>query len=135
MKKFELRQDTIEVKWKERNIIKKGVTLNQADSEPTIIKKFDYLDEALQELKSYKSSINELSGYFVITEYYVQENEYDEEGELLNMQDIAGISEMEISLTEKPSYKVVKTFDNMKDAEAALDDCISKGREAFLSYI
>lgn len=80
MKKYELKSATAEIrKW---NQIKEGCTLD--DSEPQLIKSFDDKEEALEELKKYETSVRALSDaigtYYLVEEYYVEENEYDEEG-------------------------------------------------------
>lgn len=102
MKKFELRENTREVKYKDRKEIKEGCTLYQADQYPKIINSFDSKEEALEELKSYKTEIYELSlvvgTYYSVTEYYVEENEYDEAGEWLNGGDIMSFPKSKLDL-------------------------------------
>lgn len=98
MKKFELFKNTVEINWREKDRIEEGCTMDQGDCDPEIIKSFDNKDEALEALKKYKSDIRELSGnlgkYYEITEYYIQENIYDEEGTFIEGGDIWEFSEM-----------------------------------------
>lgn len=128
MKKYELRKNSIEIKWKDRKNIKPGITTEE--DYPEIIKIFDNEEDAVAELKKYETSISityAYSGlkYLLVEEYYVEINEYDEEDEWINGCDIVDYSKMEIELVEKRSRepdKVIATFDNMRDAENALLD-------------
>ncbi|WP_420285507.1 hypothetical protein ACN08A_04515 [Enterococcus cecorum] len=73
---IELRMAVAEVK---KNEIHKGVTQEQNDMCPTIIKEFDNLEDALAELKNYQSSVYDLGhGKFEVTEYYIEVSRYDE---------------------------------------------------------
>lgn len=98
MKKYELRKNTREISYKERNEITEGCTLNQMDQEPEIIESFDSKEEALKKLENKESEICQLSGgagaYYSVTEYYVEENEYDEDGEWVEGGDVYGFSKM-----------------------------------------
>lgn len=99
MKKYEIKQNTREISYKKRAEIKSGCTLEQDNQEPVIIKTFDNKEEALQALKEYKTDIRELRSstgtYYDVTEYYVEENEYDEDGEWINGGDVWEFSEIE----------------------------------------
>lgn len=79
--------------------IKRGCTLEQDNQEPEIIQPFADKEEALEELKKYKSEVIKLSGgagtYYSVTEYYVEENEYDEDGEWISGGDVWEFAEME----------------------------------------
>jgi len=98
MKKFDLTKQTIEVLYKNKDQIKPGVVFDRNDLFPEIIMSFEDKDAALTELKKYKSKILELSGslgtYYSVTEYYVQENTYDEDGKLFEESDVWEFSEM-----------------------------------------
>ena len=98
MKRFELMKNDIEINWRDKAKITEGCTLDQGDCDPELIKSFDNKDEALEELKNYKTDIRELSGnlgkYYEITEYYIQENYYDEDGNFVEGGDIWEFSEM-----------------------------------------
>lgn len=84
MKKYELMKNDIEINRRDKDRIAPGCTLDQGDCDPELIKSFDSKEEALEELKKYKSDIRELKGrlgtYYQVTEYYVEENTYDEDG-------------------------------------------------------
>jgi hypothetical protein len=92
--------------------------------EPETIKSFDTLEDAKEELKKYQTSIRELNNgmtYFLIEEYMVEENEYDEDGEWTAGGDVWAITPMYIEINEKPSYETVATFDNYAEAEAYIN--------------
>lgn len=135
--KYEIRKNTREISYKNRMEIKQGCTLEQDNQVPEIIKSFDDKDEALNELKSYKSDIRKLSGilgtYYAVTEYYVEENEYDEDGEWASGGDAWEFSEMKIELVEKPSYDTLGVYLDMESAENALNS-YSGENEAYLSF-
>ena len=118
MKKFEIVMRRAEISWKNRKSIKEGCTMDY--QEPETIKSFDTLEDAKEELKKYQTSIRELNNgmtYFLIEEYMVEENEYDEDGEWTAGGDVWAITPMYIEINEKPSYETVATFDNYAEAE------------------
>ncbi len=100
MKKCELFKNTVEINWRDKGKIVEGCTIGQGDCDPELLASFDNKDEALEALKKYKSNIRELSGnlgkYYEITEYYIQENIYDEEGTFIEGGDIWEFSQMPI---------------------------------------
>lgn len=102
MMRYELRKNTIEIRWKNRDKIMAGCTLEKDDSNPEIIEIFEDKEMDLQELKKYKSEVVELSGgagiYYSVTEYYIEENEYDEDGEWVSGGDIWDFSEMDFKI-------------------------------------
>ena len=59
--------------------IYEGITQEQNDMCPTIIKAFDNLEDALAELENYQSSVYDLrNGKYEVTEYYIEVSRYDE---------------------------------------------------------
>ena len=137
MKKFELKANTIEVKYSIRDEIKEGITTTEDDRDDKVIASFDNLEDAKAELSKYDSSIRELSGgagkYYEVREYYIEENIYDDDGEWIDGGDIWDFSKFKIELVEKPSYNVIATFDNMKAAEAAYNN-YNGDEEVYLSF-
>lgn len=135
--KFELKECTREIKYKERFEIAAGCTANQDDCESKLIKSFDSKEDALEELKNYKTEINSFSSNtgtrYNVTEYFVEEAEYDEDGDWIAGGDIWGFSEMSIEVVEKPSYNTLAIFNNMKDAEEAADN-YEGDDEVYLSF-
>lgn len=74
--KIELRMAIAEVK---KDKIHEGVTLEQNDMCPKIIQTFDNLEDGLNELKNYQSSVYDMGGgKFEVTEYYIEVSRYDE---------------------------------------------------------
>lgn len=121
MKKYELKKANIEVSYNERCEIKEGVT--NGCEEPELVKSFDTLEEAKEELNRYQSSITKLSGgIYNVEEYYIEQNIYDEDGEWVEGGDIWAYSKMTVELIEEPGFKVIGSFDNMEDAEKAYND-------------
>lgn len=96
MKKFEIKKRTVEIK--NRKEIQPGCA--DVDTEPVLIESFDKLEDAKAALKNYKSDIRQMSGYYFVTEYSVEENEYDEDGEFVSGTDIWCYSEMDKSDVE-----------------------------------
>lgn len=126
MKKYEIRSATKEVKYKDRFTIKEDVVVGDYMDEEysNTESSFNTLEEAREELKKYKTSIAKLSGgsgtYYLVEEFYIEEVEYkeDEFGDIERIQgEIFDTSKMAIEVIEIPSYEVIATFDNWKDAE------------------
>ena len=90
MKKYEIIENTREVKHAED--IKEGCTLDQQDQEPVVLESYDTLDEAKEMLKTYDSFAKDMSGYWLVTEYYIEENDYDEDGEWVSGGDVVEFS-------------------------------------------
>lgn len=119
-KKYDIVQRTKEISYKNRYDIKAGCTYGEDE---TTIKSCKQKEEALKELYQNASSIRELSNaggiYFEVTEYVVEENTYNQEGEFVEGGDELAYSDMKIGLVTKPSYQTVSVHDNFKDAEYA----------------
>ena len=117
MTKYELFKLNNEISWKNRYGMLPGCSIDlNGSQDPEKIEEFQTKEEALEALKKYSTSVGEGSGFFSITEYYVSEIEYDDDGVFLN-EDILEYSKMNIEVIEKPSYNVLASFDNYKDAE------------------
>ncbi len=97
MRKFNLVENSIEVSDKYK--IREGCTQGSAWQYPNIIATYNTAEEALKELKKYHSRVQELKGtagtYYSVTEFYVEEGDYDDAGELIDTFDILEFSEME----------------------------------------
>ena len=95
---FEIKKNTIEIAYKKRKEITEGCTLTQSDQEPEVIKSFESKEDALRELNKYQSEIQIHYGnagkFYSVTEYYVEENEYDEDGEWIGGGDVWEFSKM-----------------------------------------
>ena len=95
MKKYELKKNTVEIKKKD---LAHGCAVDDLNADPKIIKSFDSKEDALKELKKYKTDVYEFSSPIGtmcdVTEYYVEENEYDEDNEWISGGDVWEISEI-----------------------------------------
>lgn len=130
MKKYNIYKTTKEIK--ERNMcdIVEGCTVSGDDIFNELVKSCDTLEEAGETLKRYKTDITPYNGCYLVTEYCVLPEIYDEDGEIVESGDIEEITEMKIGV-EDEEWNVVKTFDNLKEA----DDFIhSDERELTLIY-
>lgn len=90
MKKFILFRNECEVK----NYYE-GCTTDRNDTTPEVIKTFDNKDEALEDLKNYKTSVTDFRSYYLVEEYYVEEQIQDEDGEFIDGGDIWEYSKLE----------------------------------------
>lgn len=140
MIKFEIKKGIVEVAYKDRLEIKEGITVDYSnyDQEPEIVDSFDSLEEAEKELIKYESCISPCGHYYLVEEYYIEEVEYvyDEEFEEYRQECSNGthsFSNFKIELTKKPSYNVLGIYDNMEEAEDALND-YEGDEEVFLSF-
>lgn len=93
---YELRRADCEIRYNHAIKIEDGITQRQNDIYSDLIKSFTSVEEALEELKNYKSSVSHYKGfgnlsYFEIEEYYIEE--YDDDGEWVAGGDIWGFSQ------------------------------------------
>lgn len=97
MTRYEIKKNYAEVKRMEDAA--PGCTLDQIDQEPETVASFEDKEEALEALKEYKSTVEKLSGgagaFYGVTEYYVEQNEYDEDDEWLDGGDVWKFAEFE----------------------------------------
>ena len=136
MIKYELRENSREVKYKERFEIAPGCTANQDDCESKLIKSFDSKEDALKELEQYESNICKFDTAtgpkYEVTEYFVEEVECNEDGEWVAGGDIWGFSEMCIRVVaDNGTADTLGEFDNLEDAEKIMRDC---DEECHLSF-
>ena len=140
MKRIELRKASIEIPYRDRKEIKEGVTLLDDTPVSELIESFNENEEdkAKKRLNEYKTSISELSRanrtYYLVEEYYLEENKYDEDGEGLSGGEISDYSKICISLVETPSYKTLGTYDNMANAVDAMNQYDEDDSEVYLSF-
>ena len=94
MKGYELRRNSVEIKKSEAKKIKAGITAMQEWGDPELIK-FSYnKEELLEELKKHKTIVREINGGYEVEEWWVEENEYNEDGEFLEGSNFLEFSEM-----------------------------------------
>lgn len=134
-KKYEIVEKSAEIKWKDRKNITTGCAAD--DPDPKLIEKFDTLQEAQKELKKYKTSIKEDRGnngtFYVVKEYSIEENEYDEDGDWISGGDVWDYSDMKIDIIEKPSYSLFAACANYEEAEKAIENYNGDG-EVYISF-
>lgn len=122
--KFEIKKDNIEIAYKDRMDIKPGCTLDNMNSDPKIIESFDTKQAAIEALKKYNTDISTFSSangtMFDITEYYIEENEYYEDGDMI-CNGVWEESKMKIALVDEDG-NIIKVFDNYSDAEEAYNE-------------
>ena len=122
MKKYCIYKRTAEIKYKDRFNIKPGCTADDLDSEEIAI--FNSKEEAIEELKKYKSSVyrypSAIGSIYEVEEYVVQDVEIDEDGEE-EWGDVWERSEFQIKV-DNAYYDTVATFDNFRDAEAFINE-------------
>lgn len=126
MKKYEVKENTIEVNYKNRKNIKAGVSLESENQEPITIASCETLEEAQEELKKLKTDIieNHYNGtFYTVTEYYIEENEYDEDGDWVTGGDIYDFSEMNIDVVECETRKHLGTFNSFEKALKFAETC------------
>ena len=135
MKKYEVIKRTAIIKQKDRRKIAPGCTSETSDSD--IIQSCETLEEARKKLKDYKTIIDEVKRrtdtVYEVTEYCIEENDYNVDDELVSSGFVWDYSKMEIYVIEKPSYEAIGTYPNFADAEDAKDR-YDGSNEVFLSF-
>lgn len=120
MKEWNIYKATREIKERDISEIVQGCTFFCDGVSEELIKSCDTLEEAREVLKKYKTDIiyysGNTEGCYLITEYCILPEIYDEDGETVESGDIEEITEMKISV-EDEEWNVVKTFDNLKEAD------------------
>lgn len=120
MKKYELKKCSAEFAWKERKEIKEGCTMY--DVEPEKIGEFESLEKAEEELTKYETEISESGGLFSVTEYMIQENEYDDEDEWIDGGDVWSFSKMKIEIVDNETLELIGTAKSYEEAEKIAED-------------
>lgn len=112
MKKYEIKKAQAEVK--RINEIAEGCT--SYSEAPELIKSFDNLEDAKLELAKYCTDVKELGTYWLVTEYYIEEAEYDEDEEWIDGGDIWEFSKISARVFDRNAYEDVATFNNVEEA-------------------
>lgn len=130
MKKWNIYKATREIKERDISEIVQGCTFFCDDIFSELVKSCDTLEEARETLKRYKTDITAYDGCYLVTEYCIFPEIYDEDGEIVESGDTEEITEMKISV-EDEEWNIVKTFDNLKEANNFIH---SDERELTLIY-
>lgn len=128
MKKFEIKKANAEIKVRDfmdgkADVCTGCAAYNEDDS--VVEESFDTLEEALEGLKKYKTSVRYMSSslsYYLVEEYFVECNEYDEDDDWIEGGEIYKVTEMQIEVYQKPSRETIAIFDNLADAERFIND-------------
>lgn len=137
MIRYNVYKKSIEVSFKNRQIIKAGVVHTDFDTEPEEVKGFNTLDDAREFLKGFKSTIYNIAGGYYVEEYYIEENEYSDDDvnyEYPNSGDVWEYSKMQINVVSKNTYDILGSFDSMQgalDFERSLDS----NEPTYLSFL
>ena len=103
--------------------VREGCTVDTVEYDPVLIKSFEVSSEALDELKKYSSSVREFREHgsnkrlFEVTEYYIEEDYYDLDGEWCGGGDIWDFTPMKFEVISESNKKILAVFDNLADAE------------------
>lgn len=122
-----------EIKEEDRFQIRPGCAMDAPEKvDSMIFMPFEVKEEALMELEAHPAEISKEGDSYFVTEYFVQENEYDEEGRLCGGGDILDSSVMEIEVLDRKTNQTLETYDNWKAAESAMER-LSGEREVYLA--
>lgn len=128
MVKYELVEESRRIKSKNEREIKPGCVCDQlGDRFPEILKSFDNETDALNELKNYQSYISYQGDSYIVEEYYIQENEYDDENpaEWISGGDISVFSKMIIRIVDEEDEEL-SVVNNMSEALRLQDEYLDK---------
>lgn len=92
------------------------------DVEPERLGEFESLEKAEEELAKYETEISESGGLFSVTEYMIQENEYDDEDEWIDGGDVWSFSKMEIEIVDNETLELIGTAKSYEEAEKIAED-------------
>lgn len=116
MKKWNIYKATREIKERDISEIVQGCTFFYDGVSEELIKSCDTLEEAKEVLARHNTDITAYDGCYLVTEYCILPEIYDEDGEIVESGDTVEITEMKISV-EDEEWNIVKTFDNLKEAD------------------
>lgn len=119
--RYDLIRTILTVNWSNRFGIYSGCAIDSIEkADSMVFLPFEVKEEALMELESHPSDITKEGSNLIVTEYFVQENEYDETGTLCGGGSILDYSQIEIELIDKDTREILSVYRNWKAAEEAL---------------
>lgn len=123
---YNLMKDSVEIDYKRRAQIAEGVAVD-SECGAEIVKTFATETEALKALNEYSTEVRELSSsagaYYLVTEYYIEEAIYDDEGEWIDGGDVIAHTPLKVAVYDDETDEVIGTFNNYRDAERAANEC------------
>ena len=131
MRRYEIIKAQKEIAYKNRKSIKAGCTLDGCGTQ--LVNSFGSLKDAKAAFKTLKSDIWHNGNLYLVTEYAIQCNEYDADGDFIAGGDILEISEMKIDVVNSETLETMASFDNMVDAENFYDNNIDD-TEMYFSF-
>lgn len=135
MIRFYLTKSTMMFKHKDRFEISERCTIGHNLSHTETVGMFNEKEEAFRNLEGYRTELIEIvrpeGVLYCVTEYFIEEKEYDEESNCINDGNILGSTDMIIELNEADTDRKIDEFDNFCDAETALQDC---GGKAYIVF-
>lgn len=127
--KFEVFQNIVVFNTCDKYDICSGCTYHHENGMPKLIGFFTDENSALSALSKYKTIVEKCGESYVVTEYYLEKNVY-ENGILIDTVDFK-FSKMEIEVVTVPDYKIIGVYDNFKEAEQGRN---RHGNNAFLDF-
>ena len=125
---IEMRTNWAEVKHENRLEIIEGCTKENTNRDSSIIGEFDTLESALNALNQGSTSISigfSTSRYYTVSEKYIQENTYDEKGNVVEFGEIIAYSKIKIDVmdvTSEEAHSIIGRFNNFTDAERFIEN-------------
>ena len=146
MRKYEVREVSAEVALKDKRLIEPGMAQNynsekSGNGDTNLIASYDTVEEAMADLKQRKSSVSLTSSfsgkkYYLVEEYFIEENEYDEDGDWISG-DIWEYSEMpcyEIQYNRLMDREKIYWTDSLEDVMEEADEGICYTQEDIIIY-
>ena len=134
MKKYDIYRRSTQINWKNRMDIAPWCTFKNLDTEPEKIAEFDSLEAAREELKKYNTEVYTYDGVigkiYEVIEYAIQENDYNEDGEIEEYGDAWDVSTLTINI-EDEEYNIVNICNSYKEANEYI---INDDRELHLIF-
>lgn len=122
IRQFELIKNSKEIKNEEKITI--GCTLLQNTAYPEVIGIYKQKEKAINKLKTLNTEIKKINNYWIVEEYYVEENIYNDDGEFISQIGIHEFSktknceycgDYELELVNVENFKLCKVCAGDRD--------------------
>lgn len=121
MIKYEIMINWARFDYLDRLKIEPGCTISRFILEPEVVESFYNIEEAAFAFNKYETSIKTVGTgkliFYSVTEYYLQRNIYDKNGDFSACDMLYGFSPISIKLVEKDSERIVRTLNSFSKAE------------------